>query len=185
MNVKPWLILVLVAGLFMPAGGHAAALHGHRWTMSHSMTGEGDQPGAWSVEMQDGRGLWASTRGDQGALGQFCSEDGACAWLIVLWNASCTQGEQHPVLVNTDRAASHHVLQCIGTMPGVGSALAFADFDRVDFSLRGASVVGIAIPEPTDAIGVAHFKLEGAGAAIDSMRARILAQSGEPQPGEP
>jgi hypothetical protein len=183
--MKPWLMVVLVAGLFMLPEGHATALHGHRWTMFHSATGNADQEGAWSVERQNGRGLWASTKGDQGALGQFCSEDGACAWLIVLWNATCAEGEQHPVLVNTDRAASHHVLQCIGTMPGVGSALAFADFDRVDFSLRGASVVGIAIPEPTDAIGVAHFKLDGAGAAIDSMRARILAQSGEPQPAEP
>ena len=178
--MKSWFALALVVGLFMIHDGHAAAVHGHRWTTMQPIAGDSEQQGAWSVERQQGRGLWASTKGDEGALGQFCSEEGACAWLIVLWNASCTQGEQHPVLVNTNRAASHHVLQCVGTMPGLGSALAFADFDRVDFSLRGASVVGIAIPEPTDAIGVAHFKLDGVDAAIDSMRARILAQSGEP-----
>jgi hypothetical protein len=97
--------------------------------------------------------------------------------ILVLWGASCADGEQHPVLLNTDRAASHQVVQCMGMVPGIGSALAFVDFDRVDAALRGGSVVGIAIPEHTDAIGVAHFKLDGAFAAIDSMRARILAQA--------
>ena len=176
--MKTWLAAVIVSGILMVADAHAMAVHEHRW--ARPMTGESAQRGAWSVETQDGHGLWASTKGDQGLLGQFCSDDGACAWLIVLWNASCSDGEQHPVLVNTDRSASHHVLQCIGTLPGVGSALAFADFDSVDSALRGASVVGVAIPEPMDAIGIAHFTLDGAAAAIDSMRARIVAQAHEP-----
>ena len=178
--MKTGLAAVIVSALLMVADGHATAVHGHRWTLSRPITSESAQQGAWSVQTQDGRGLWASTKGDYGALGQFCSDDGACAWLIVLWNATCSDGEQHPVLVNTDRAASHHVLQCIGTLPGVGSALAFADFDRVDFALRGASSVGVAIPQPMDAIGIAHFTLDGAAAAIDSMRSRIVAQSREP-----
>jgi hypothetical protein len=95
----------------------------------------------------------------------------------VLWGAACAEGEQHPVLVNTDRSASHQVVQCMGMVPGIGSALAFVDFDGLDAALRRGSVVGIAIPEHTDAIGVAHFKLDGAAAAIDSMRERIVAQA--------
>ena len=164
--------LPAVRGAWLTAAALRAAL-GQTQAMSGEATGEG----AWSVERQDGRGLWASTKGDGGRWASSAAKKARARGSSCLWDASCAQGEQHPVLVNTDRAASHHVLQCIGAVPGLGSALAFADFDRVDFSLRGASVVGIAIPEPTDAIGVAHFKLDGAGATIDSMRARILAQA--------
>ena len=178
--MKRYLTLVVVAWALAVADGHATALHAQDWGKARPKVTEADRQGAWSVQAQDGQGLWASTRGDLGTLGQFCSDGGVCAWLIVLWDASCSEGEQHPVLVNTERAASHHVIQCIGAVPGIGSALAFVDFDRVDASLLGASMVGIAIPEHTDAIGVAHFKLDGAAAAIDSMRARIVAQSGEP-----
>jgi hypothetical protein len=163
--------------MIVAAGAQGIVIHGNHWAQPRAMSADGDSEGSWSVELQQGRGLWASTQGDRGVLGQYCSDDGACAWLLVLWDSVCSEGEQHPVLVNTDRAASQHVLQCIGALPGMGSALAFVDFDRVDSSIRAASVVGIAIPEQTDAISIAHFKLDGAVAAIDSMRERIVAQA--------
>jgi hypothetical protein len=169
--------LVAMLVLTVVSSAHAIATHGTFWSPTNANLRDGDDRGSWSVELQDGKGLWASTRGDRGALGQYCSDDGACAWLLVLWGASCSEGEQHPVLVNTDRAASHHMIQCIGTLPGIGSALAFVDFDRADAAIRGATLAGIAIPEQTDAIGIAHFKLDGAAAAVDSMRARIVAQA--------
>jgi len=172
-----WKTLAAVMAMLVAASAHGVATHGSHWTQGPDMPRELADEGSWSVELQDGKGMWASTRSDRGALGQYCSDDGACAWLLVLWGATCSEGEQHPVLVNTDRAASHHVVQCIGTLPGIGSAVAFVDFDRVDASIRGATVVGIAIPQQTDAIGIAHFKLDGAVAAIDSMRARIVAQA--------
>ena len=172
-----WKTCIAILGVIAATHAHAIGTHGSRWTSMHATQADAAGEGSWSVVRQEGQGLWASTTGDTGTLGQFCSEDGACAWLLVLWGASCSQGEQYPVLVNTDRAASHHVIQCIGALPGLGSALAFLDFDRVDFSIRGAAMVGIAIPRQTDEIGVAHFKLDGAVAAIDSMRARIVAQA--------
>ena len=159
------------------ASAQAIATHGKHWAPAEAMPVETGSEGSWTVQLQQGNGLWASTKGDRGALGQYCSDDGACAWLLVLWDALCSQGEQHPVLVNTDRAASQQVVQCVGALPGIGSALAFVDFDRVDSSIRAASVVGIAIPEQTEEIRVAHFKLDGAVAAIDSMRERIVAQA--------
>jgi len=166
-----------ILGIAVAAHAHAIGTHGRKWTPTHAVAGDSAGQGAWSVELQEGQGLFASTKGDRGALGQYCSDDGACAWLLVLWGATCSEGEQHPVLVNTDRAASHHLIQCVGAVPGIGSALAFVDFERADFSIRGAAIAGIAIPQQTEAITVAHFKLEGAAAAIDSMRARIVAQA--------
>jgi hypothetical protein len=175
--MKPCRILVAALAMIVAASAHGIAIHGKHWMRTPATPGDTDRQGSWSVQLQQGVGLWASTKGDRGALGQYSSDDGACAWLLVLWDAACAEGEQHPVLVNTDRAASQHVLQCVGALPGIGSALAFVDFDRVDSSIRGASVVGIAIPEQTDEIRVAHFKLDGAVAMIDSMRARIVAQA--------
>ena len=168
---------VAMLAMIVAASAQGIATHGNQWAKAQSMPVETESEGSWSVQLQQGKGLWASTKGDRGALGQYCSDDGACAWLLVLWDAVCSEGEQHPVLVNTDRAASQHILQCVGALPGIGSALAFVDFDSVDSSIRAASVVGIAIPEQTDEIGVAHFKLDGAVAAIDSMRERIVAQA--------
>jgi hypothetical protein len=175
--MNTWKTCVAILAVIVAAAAHAVGTHGTRWVETQKVSPEAASTGSWSVEVQDGKGLWASTKGDRGALGQYCSDDGACAWLLVLWNATCSEGEQHPVLVNTDRAASHHIIQCIGAVPGLGSALAFVEFDRVDFAVRGAAVVGIAIPERTDTINVAHFKLDGAAAAIDRMRARIVAQA--------
>ena len=175
--MKTWKTCVAILGFLVAASAQGAASHGGRWAPMHAVPGQLATQGSWNVEFQQGQGLWASTKGDRGALGQYCSDAGACAWLLVLWGASCSEGEQYPVLFNTERAASHHVLQCIGDVPGTGSALAFTDFGRVDLVIRGATIAGIAIPGHTDAISVAHFKLDGAAAAVDSMRARLVAQA--------
>jgi len=175
--MKMWKTCAAILAGLVAASAHGVGTHGSRWAHTQAMSGEVSGQGSWSVELQDGMGLWASTKGDRGSLGQYCSDEGACAWILVLAGASCAEGEQHPVLVNTDRAASHHIIQCIGSVPGIGSALAFVDFDRVDFSIRGANVVGIAIPQQTDDIGIAHFQLDGAVTTIDSMRARIVSQA--------
>jgi hypothetical protein len=176
--MNTWKTLVVAMLATAAANASAVAVHDQNWSQAKSIPGAApNEQGSWSVELQEGQGLWASTKGDRGALGQYCSDEGACAWILVLWGAACEEGEQHPVLVNTDRSASHQVLQCMGMVPGIGSALAFVDFERLDAALRGGSVVGIAIPEHTEAIGIAHFKLDGAFAAIDSMRERIVVQA--------
>ena len=138
--METWKTCIAILAGFVAASAHGVGTHGSRWAQTQAMSGEVSGQGSWSVELQDGMGLWASTKGDRGSLGQYCSDEGACAWILVLAGSNCAEGEQHPVLVNTDRAASHHIIQCIGAVPGIGSALAFVDFDRVDFSIRGASV---------------------------------------------
>ena len=126
---------------------------------------------AWNYEEQGNGYLWASTRGDLGALGQYCNASmGACAWVLVLEGVACNAGEQHPVLVNTDETASHNIIQCMGSVGGLGAAFAFVDFARVDFAIRHGRLMGIAIPEQDDEIGVAKFRLTGAADVVDRMR---------------
>lgn len=130
--------------------------------------------GNWSFESQAGAFMWTGTRTDHGSLGQFCNVNaGACAWILTLRGAACAAGERYPVLVNTERAASHHLLQCMGGAGDAGAAFAFTDFDTIDFAVRHGQQIGIAIPEQDDAIGVARFALAGAAAAVDQMRAEL------------
>lgn len=125
----------------------------------------------WNYEAQADGFLWASTHGDVGALGQYCNASaGACAWVLVLKGVACNAGEQHPVLVNTDQTASHNIIQCMGSIGGQGAAFAFVDFDRVDYAIRHGRLMGIAIPEQDDTIGIARFQLAGAGDVVDRMR---------------
>jgi hypothetical protein len=165
--------LVTVVALAWSLPGHAAL-----WPRSPDAAPEATRDGVqiashgnWDFEAQAGTFMWTGTRSERGSLGQFCNVGaGACAWILVLRGVTCAEGGQYPVLVNTERAAAHHVLQCMGGAGGDGSALAFTDFDRIDSAIRHARQLGIAIPEQEDGIGVARFELTGAAAAIDQMR---------------
>lgn len=171
----PILILTAAAATFAATAQAASlasdirpvALSQSAAAVAKAATGDG-----WQYETQEGGAfLWASTKGDIGALGQYCNaSQGACAWMLVLKGVACNEGEQHPVLVNTDQTASHNVIQCMGSVRGVGAAFAFVDFDRVDFAIRHGRLMGIAIPEQDDTIGVARFQLAGAADVVDRMR---------------
>src|SRR5262245_39743563 len=58
--------------------------------------------GNWDFQVESGAFLWTSTKSDRAAFGQYCNVNaGACAWVLVVREATCSEGEQHPVLVNT------------------------------------------------------------------------------------
>ena len=163
-----------------PLSTHAMTIHGAPRHVSLDVNAaRPDAPsslakGQWTVASQDGANLWAHTNGDGGALGQYCNvQDRSCAWLLVVWGVTCNQGDQHPVLVNTDREASQQVIQCAGAAAGLGSVFAFVEFDRIDAAIRQARAVGIAVPEQGEEIHVVRFKLDGALAAIDGMRDKV------------
>jgi len=166
-------IVVAAAGVLIAAAAHAASSSDLRpvalaqsASISKVATGE-----RWEYETKDGGVLWASTHGNLGALGQYCNASArACAWVLVLNNVACTKGEQHPVLVNTDQSASNNIIQCMGALGGLGAAFAFLDFDRMDSAIRQGKLMGIAIPEEDDGIGIARFQLAGAGDVLDRMR---------------
>jgi len=160
-------ILVAAAAIFAASTACAALSQSTAAITTKAATGD-----RWQYEVQEGGSfLWASTKGDIGALGQYCNASaGACAWVLVLKGVSCSEGEQHPVLINTDESASHNIIQCMGSVGGLGAAFAFVDFDRVDQAIRHGKLMGIAIPEQDDTIGVARFELSGAADVVDRMR---------------
>ena len=122
--------------------------------------------------------LWASARSDEGTLGQFCNgEVGFCVWVLLLRGVECLEGEEHPVLLNTDRVAGFHTIKCIGTMSERGATFAFTDFAAIDEAVRAARQLAIAIPEQGDTIVVTHFPLAGAVAALDKLREAVNDQS--------
>jgi hypothetical protein len=178
-------IIVAAAGAFIAATAHAATSSDLRpvalaQAASINKTSTGER---WEYQTKDGGVLWASTHGDLGALGQYCNASArACAWVLVLNNVACTKGEQHPVLVNTDQSASHNVIQCMGSLGGLGAAFAFVDFDRMDSAIRQGKLMGIAIPEQDDEIGVARFELAGAADVLDRMRQALRDGASEGAP---
>jgi len=178
-------IVVAAAGAFIAATAHAAASSDLRpvaLAQSASINTVATSE-RWEYEAKDGGVLWASTHGDLGALGQYCNASArACAWVLVLNNVACTKGEQHPVLVNTDQSASHNVIQCMGSLGGLGAAFAFVDFDRMDSAIRQGKLMGIAIPEQDDEIGVARFELAGAADVLDRMRQALRDGASEGAP---
>jgi hypothetical protein len=132
----------------------------------------------WSYVSRGAGALWASARSDEGTLGQFCNgEVGFCVWILLLRGVECLDGEEHPVLLNTDRVAGFHTLKCIGTMTGKGATFAFTNFAAIDEAVRAARQLSIAIPEEGDTIVVAHFPLAGAVAALDKLREALVEQS--------
>ena len=168
--MKTRLFTLVAAAVILAAGSESAALS--QSAIIAKPAAKQATADRWQYEVQDGGTfLWASTKGDLGALGQYCNASaGACAWVLVLKGVECKEGEQHPVLVNTDESASHNVIQCMGSIGGLGAAFAFVDFDRVDQAIRHGKLMGIAIPERDDTIGVARFELQGAGDVVDRMR---------------
>jgi hypothetical protein len=125
----------------------------------------------WSYASQGSDSLWASARSEQGTLGQYCNlEIGFCVWLLTLRGIECAHGDEHPVLMNTDRLAASHTIRCIGTVAGKGATFAFTNFDAVDVAVRTAQQLAIAVPEQGDAILIQHFPLAGATAALNKLR---------------
>jgi hypothetical protein len=135
-------------------------------------------PSTWSYTSRGTAVLWASARSEMGTLGQYCNGDvGFCVWMLVLRDVQCTQGEEHPILLNTDQLAAPHVIRCVGSVAGRGATFAFTDFDSIDEAVRGAQQLAIAVPEQGDKIVVTHFALDGATAALQRLREALNEQS--------
>jgi len=139
----------------------------------------------WSYVSRGAEALWASARSEQGTLGQYCNvEVGFCVWLLTLRGIECAHGDEHPVLMNTDRIAASHTIRCVGTVAGKGATFAFTNFDAVDVAVRTAQQLAIAVPEQGDSILVTHFPLVGATAALNELRKALDEQASADRDGD-
>ncbi len=115
--------------------------------------------------------LFAVTANDSGnLLGQYCSPStGNCIWLIGM-NASCKEGDQYPVLANSDKGSAHILVYCNAKLDSGLYSYVFTDFNIInDFIMKG-SKIGFAVPLQTDQFRVVRFNLVGSNRAISAMR---------------
>ena len=126
--------------------------------------------GEW---VADRSSLYAGSVNDSGhVFAQFCfATEGSCVWLVALSQA-CEQDSEYSVLANSDAGAVHLRVRCQGQLEGGRYRYVFTDFSEIDNIVRrNSSLVGFAIPLQSGEFVVVRFKLRGAVAAIDAMRA--------------
>jgi hypothetical protein len=125
----------------------------------------------------NGKDFFAYTQNAGGqAFGQWCSMDsGYCTWIIGM-SVGCNKDFAYPVLANSDIAAASLSINCAGTIEDTDlSRYAFTDFKSVKSLLKGAHVVGFAMPMQSDQFRVVRFSLAGCADAISTMEAGATA----------
>jgi len=129
--------------------------------------------GDWFVGDKPGQYHYAITINDSGAvLGQYCFPSGNCVWLVAM-SARCNEGDQYPILANSDAGAAHLAIQCNGQLENGLYRYVFTDFDLVDSTMKKGSLVGFAIPLDQDQFRVVRFRLNGVKSALATMQSRV------------
>lgn len=131
-----------------------------------------DNFGAWSVDMGDDHSfIYAATVNDSGGLlGEYCTpSEGSCMWVLGI-STKCDTGHQYPVLANADTGAVELEIVCNGELPNGMYKYAFSSFDQIDSLVKAATRIGFAMPMQGDQFRVVRFQLNGASAAVASMR---------------
>ncbi len=134
--------------------------------------------GDWRTGVtMNGKVFFAYTQNDSGqAFGEWCSLDsGYCTWVIGM-SVGCDKNLAYPVLANSDIEAESLSINCAGTIEDTAlSRYAFTDFKSVKSLLKGAHVVGFAMPMQSDQFRVVKFSLDGCSDAISAMEAGATA----------
>ncbi|QPK63285.1 hypothetical protein IVG45_21180 [Methylomonas sp. LL1] len=128
--------------------------------------------GSWFVDVSKSGGfLYAATVNDSGNFfGQYCYPgSGSCMWFLGM-KVSCKEGEQYPVLVNSDVGSNQLQLLCTGKLDNSLYRYAFTDFDAVDEVVKKGLRVGFAAPLQSDQFTVIRFNLDGSNRAVAGMR---------------
>lgn len=128
--------------------------------------------GAWQVALSaDLTNIYAATKNDSGAvLGEYCfPRKGSCVWALGI-PTSCDDGHVYPLLANSDIGSAQIRIQCQGPVDGKLYSYAFTNFKSIDHLVKRASRVGFAMPLQADRFRVVRFVLNGASAALKTMR---------------
>lgn len=127
--------------------------------------------GSWVAETADSF-FWAGTSNDSGALlGQFCyPANGSCMWFLGI-SSACKEGEQYPVLANSDAGAAQLQVLCSSKVENGLYRYVFTDFEAADELVKKGMQIGFAVPLQSDQFHVVRFNLEGSNLAVAAMRA--------------
>jgi hypothetical protein len=115
--------------------------------------------------------LYAATINDsEHLLGQYCYvASGQCLYLLGIATA-CTEGNEYPLLVNSNVGSLHAKVLCSGQIQGRRYRYVFTDFDQINDIVKRASKAGFAIALESDQFIVVRFDLIGSNEAIAAMR---------------
>lgn len=136
--------------------------------------------GEWAVgELDKKSGMFAGTGNDSGGLlSQYCylsSQD--CYWTMSNGSTKCEDEESYPAMVNADGGAFHIDMYCYKAASGV-ARMAFKNFSLIDGAIKKSKSVSIVVPLAGGGFRVTRFLLNGADAAIATMRQRFADQTG-------
>jgi hypothetical protein len=111
--------------------------------------------GDWQTGVTtNGKTYYAYTQNDSSQVfGEWCSLDsGYCTWMIGM-SVTCDTDSAYPLLANSDSGADSLSIKCGGTIEDTNlSRYSFTDFKSVTNLLKGAHVVGFALPMRIPAI---------------------------------
>jgi len=127
--------------------------------------------GTWTTGVTDsGEMLYAATVNDSGnLLGQYCSSStGNCIWLLGM-STACKEGDQYPVLANSDAGAAHIMVYCSAKLDNGLYRYVFTEFDSINHIVTKGLRVGFAIPLQADQFRVVRFDLGGSNRALALM----------------
>lgn len=135
--------------------------------------------GAWTTGItNEGNLYYAATVNDSGnLLGEYCSPDtGDCIWILGIASA-CKEGDQYPVLGNSDVGSAHITVYCSAKLDNGLYRYVFSKFDDInDLIIKGLKV-GFAIPLQADQFRVIRFDLGDSNRAINAMNAAVVEQT--------
>lgn len=131
--------------------------------------------GTWTTGITDsGELFYAATVNDSGnLLGEYCSPNtGDCIWLLGMRTA-CKEGDQYPVLANSDAGASHILVYCSAKLDNGLYRYVFTEFDAINNIITNGSRLGFAVPLKEDQFRVIRFHLKGSNRALTQMQEAV------------
>lgn len=127
--------------------------------------------GDWFVDLGSPNKKFAYTGNQAGEVfGQLCTydSDGNNCVYVFSMDLECEEGNEYPVLVNSDVGASHQRIACGGKASGASYRYYFY-FDEIHKTIEDGSRIAIVFPTKSDQFRVLRFSLIGSETAIRIM----------------
>ncbi len=142
---------------------------------TYALHAQADTYRHWETGVTENREfVYAGTANESGSvLGQYCTlHEGSCVWILGTASA-CKDGDQYPVLANSDQGAGQLEVYCGQKLDNGLYQYVFSDFAKIDGLVKNGLRIGLALPLQSDNFIVLRFDLGGATYAINSMKQHI------------
>jgi len=124
----------------------------------------------WLWSTDNSKYFYAGTSGSGNSFGQYCYFGAKRCLYLINTGMICENNEKLSALLNSNIGAKHITLLC-GTTRDGRNVFQVTPFKVIDYVVRQARYVDIAIPLRGELFQVTRFSLVGSAYAIDLMRA--------------